>query len=93
LMRCSGAAAPRTASMRDWKPTDFTRRHRRSIRRTDGITTSVKAGWLSTDKTVVRRQELSRFAASEIDDRIFPERRLNGQTPQHGMLRSTPESL
>ena len=68
FMRCSAAAAPRTASMRDWKPTDSIGLHRRSIRRTDGTTTSVKAGWLSTVKTVVRSRELFPFGASESDD-------------------------
>jgi hypothetical protein len=71
FMRCSAAAAPKTASMRDWKPTDFIGRHPRSIRRTHGTTTSVKAGWLSTVKTVVRRRELFPFAASESDDRML----------------------
>ena len=65
FMRCSAAAALRTASMRDWKPTDSIGLHRRSIRRTDGTTTSVKAGWLSTVKTVVRSRELFPFGASE----------------------------
>jgi uncharacterized protein (TIGR02145 family) len=63
FMRYSAAAALRTASMRDWKPTDSIGRHRRLIRRTDGTTTSVKAGWLSTVKTVVRSRELFQFGA------------------------------
>ena len=72
FMRCSAAAVPRMATMRDWKPTDSIGLHRRSIRRTDGTTTSVKAGWLSTVKTVVRSRERFPFGASESDDCSVP---------------------
>ena len=90
--RCSVAAAPRTANMRDWKPTDSIGRHRRSIRRTDGTTTSVKAGWLSTVKTVVRSRELFPFDASESETACSVLRRWPCPGANTTTLPSSPSS-
>jgi hypothetical protein len=54
---CSAVAVPAMASMRDWKPTDSTGRHRIATRPLDGSTTLQEAGKLSIVKAVARRSE------------------------------------
>ena len=67
-MPCSAVAAPRMASMHDWKPTDSIGRHQRVMRAGDGSTTLVEAGKLSIVKAVARSKVRFPFGASGSDD-------------------------
>src|SRR5689334_18771123 len=67
-MPCLAVVAPVMASMHDWKPTDFTGRHRKLIRATVGSTTSARAAKPYTAKTVARSRVHFLFGVSGSDE-------------------------
>jgi hypothetical protein len=71
-MPCSAVAAPMTASMHDWKPTDSTGPPQRLTRAVDGSTTLVEAGKLSIVKVAPRNRVRFPFGVSGSDDSVPP---------------------